>query len=126
MASVERSVSGWLRSDDLLHTSLIVALLLGEFVSSSTLSLLAGILFPNSLVSLSFATILFLLLFILSILLSFYERFQYCTAVTVNLHFVESGPGPAPLLVIFSIVICRLTLTLMSPFMSFDSCSEAN
>ncbi|CAF96156.1 unnamed protein product, partial [Tetraodon nigroviridis] len=29
MASVDRSVSGWLRSEDLLHTGLIVALLLG-------------------------------------------------------------------------------------------------
>lgn len=111
MASVYRSVCGWLRSEDLLHTGLIVVLLLGEFVSSSTVSLLAGALVPNSFVSLSFSTISTLLPFILSILPSFDEWFQYCTAVTVNLHFFESGSGPAPSSILFFIVICRLALT---------------
>lgn len=69
MASVDRNVSGWLRSEDLLHTGLIVALLLGEFVSSSTLSLLTDALFPNSSVSLSFFSFL---LFIPYVLLSFF------------------------------------------------------
>lgn len=87
-------------------------LLLGEFVSSSTLSLLAGALFPNSFVSLSFSTIPSLLLFILSILLPFYEWFQCCRAVTVNLHFFKSVSGPAPSSILFSIVICRRDVTI--------------
>lgn len=85
MASADRSVSGWLGSEDLLHAGLVVALLLGEFVSSSTLSLLTDALVPNSSVSLSFSTISFLLFVSL---LSFHWWVQYCTAVTVNLYFL--------------------------------------
>lgn len=102
MASVDRSVSGWLRSEDLLHTGLIVALLLGEFVSSSSLSMLADALFPNSSVSLSFSTI--------QPFYRYSHLFSWVvsalrTAVTGNLYLFECGPSPAPSSVLLSIVI---------------------
>lgn len=111
MASVGRSVCGRLRSEDLLHTGVIVALLLGEFVSSSPRHCSLAHWFPTLLSVCPFQPFRPSSFLFFSILLSFYEWFQHCTAITVNLHFFESGSGPDPSSVLFSIVIRRRDVT---------------
>lgn len=122
MASVDRSVCRWLRSEDLLHAGLVVVLLLGEFVSSSTLSLLAGALFPNSFVSLSFSTISSLLLFILSILLSFLRVVSVLHSCHGKSALFGVGIRSCSFINSFLYRHLQANTDVMSPFMS----SEAN